>query len=328
MGARVTLAANGQDALNQLQDAPEPLPFDLVLMDLQMPVMDGHQATLALRQQMRFKDIPIIALTAHASAQEAARCLAEGMNAHLTKPIDPDALFNCLQQWGQNFESKKSALAHVIKKDEAIQNVANESSQLAIPGIDVTRGLSRCAGNEALYRALLVKFLQSIQDFPAQMQSALEQGRLEVAQRIAHSLRGVAANIGATQCSSLSASLEEFLAGGLSGIDVQSPLLTLQAHLEQLAAALSPILEAGTPTLTSNQPFHLEELRQVLQVLAGLLRTNNFEAEQLLQVQGALLQAGLGVSFVELKRQVANFDFAQALDTLQSAATAADIHLN
>jgi signal transduction histidine kinase/CheY-like chemotaxis protein len=98
-GIKVTIAGNGKEALDLMQSAPEPLPWDLVFMDLQMPIMDGHQATLALRRQERFINLPIIAMTAHASAAEGARCLAEGMNEHLTKPIDPQALYQCLLRW-------------------------------------------------------------------------------------------------------------------------------------------------------------------------------------------------------------------------------------
>lgn len=332
-GVEVTLAANGQQALEILHGTPDPLPYSLVLMDLQMPVMDGHQATMALRSQLRFKELPIIALTAHASAQEAARCLAEGMNAHLTKPIDPDALFACLAQWGKPDQRASVASLGTIAKPVAA------ATPLAIAGIDTVLGLRLCAGNATLYTRLLSQFLQTLQDLPAQLDSALAQGRLADAERLVHSLRGVAGNIGARDCSGLSAELERRLAqaahhqtgavgGADSGSDITAKMLLLLEHVAQLESALQPVCHVTVrpvPALDSTNPEHL---RQCCQHLADLLRANSFEADAWVQTHSALLQTGLGAALAPLQEQVQKFEFAAALAGLQQACAALAIPLS
>jgi signal transduction histidine kinase/CheY-like chemotaxis protein/HAMP domain-containing protein len=330
-GVQVTVAANGQQALDLLHAAPDPLPYHLVLMDLQMPVMDGHQATLALRAQQRFMALPIIALTAHASAQEASRCLTEGMNAHLTKPIDPDVLFSCLAKWRRGYKENRP-LALVNKANEATINVATDASMMTIHGIDISLGLSRCAGNQALYLNLLGKFLQMLGDFPESMQGALTQQQFEEAERLAHSLKGVAGNIGATLCSALSAALEQALNvvknKGLEPGTLQGHLLPLLGHLRQLEPALRCAVQATSNTESFQEVAEPGQLQAVLRELVELLRSNNVEAEHVLQKQAALLHAGLGEAFAQLQREVQNFDFSEALSTLQQAAAAVNLTLN
>ena len=338
-GVQVTLAANGQEALDLLYAAAEPLPFSLVLMDLQMPVMDGHQATLVLRQQRRFTELPIVALTAHASAHEAARCLSEGMNAHLSKPIDPDDLFACLKQWGkpvvaiQASEAEKTASTALTSDPSvALHGVdPNLLGSMTIPGIDVARGLMLCAGNQALYTDLLGKFLVSICALPDELNAALAAGHWRRAERLVHSLRGVAGNVGATHCTTLSANLErllsEVVAPGAGRLDSPAQLLSLLQHLSQLQYALQHVFPSMSTGSQASQAPDPVQLRQGCLELADLLRANSIDAGPYLQTQAALFHAGLGQSFAALQVQVQGFDFSEALDTLKQAATAAQIDL-
>jgi len=308
MGVQVTLADHGQQALEMLQRAPDPLPWSLVLMDLQMPVMDGHQATQKLRQQARFKHLPIIALTAHASPEEGARCLAEGMNQHLTKPIDPEALFECLAHWGLPQLSEQP---------------------LVIEGINVTEGLSFCAGNRTLYNSLLAKFLTSMGEVPAQMREALANNDLHRAQRLVHTLKGVAANLGASQCSSLSEHLEKALGRATPQSELDAHLHLLEQHLAVLTTRVQQALPA--PALTEPQwagNVDLAPLASVCQSLAALLSASNIEAGFFLHQHAALLRHGLGDGFVLLHRHVEDFDYQAALVDLIRAADAAQINLN
>ena len=97
VGATVKVANNGREAVETLSNGPQPPPFDVVLMDLQMPEMDGYQATAKIRADARFAELPIIAMTAHATMEERQRCLAAGMNDHISKPIDPGLLFETVR---------------------------------------------------------------------------------------------------------------------------------------------------------------------------------------------------------------------------------------
>ncbi|MDD2808617.1 response regulator [Rhodoferax sp.] len=343
-GARVTVAEHGQQAQDMLQAAHTPLPWHVVLMDLQMPVQDGHQTTLALRAQPRFKDLPIIALTAHATAQEAQRCLAEGMNAHLTKPIDPDALLQCLQHWGQKFITNEP-LELIDKAQAAIENAAVSSPAEAAPavaapalpaidGLDTQLGVRLCAGNQRLYLQLLARFADTLAQFPAELGQALDAQQWAVAERLAHSLKGVAGNVGASPCSALAASLEEALSQAVASGQAlgqphehSAPLLAQVAALHRELLGVLPGLSPAAPA----NPLPAGQIRAALpalcQHLAQLLQTHDFEAELYVQTHADSLRAGLGVGFDTLAQHVHNYDFITALAALTQAASAAQIDL-
>ena len=325
MGVRVTLADNGQQALDLLQSAEQPLPWSLVLMDLQMPVMDGHQTTLAIRKQARFKDLPIIALTAHAAIEVVSRCLDEGMNDHLSKPIDPDALRQCLVLWGKPVPGVPGT--KVLSESPRPQQTA-----LRISGINTQLGLRLCAGNQTLYNSVLMKFLSSIDTLPEQLANAVAAGQWSEAEHLVHNLKGVAANVGAVTCSSLSAELENALHQAVTQDQplkqAKSRFAPLLTHLANLALRLRQALP-DAPSLTgSGQPVDAAELQGICRKLGELLASNNAEAELLLQTHAILLRDGLGVKFVLLAQQVQEFEFADALITLEQAAADAHITFN
>ncbi|MDP1945495.1 ATP-binding protein [Rhodoferax sp.] len=327
MGVRVTLADNGQQALDMLQNTAQPLPWSLVLMDLQMPVMDGHQATLALRQQERFKDLPIIALTAHADIEVAARCLEEGMNDHLSKPIDPEALHQSLALWGQPASPRPTASASAVP--DAPQRPRNT---LRVSGIDTVQGLRLCGGNQTLYHGVLKKFLNTISRLPDQLAELADAGQWLQAQHLVHNLKGVSANVGAVRCSALSSEVEHTLhqavQAGQPPMAVQSLLAPLTAHLAHLALRLRKALPDTPDPVQAGQPMDAQRLSDTCSTLARLLAANNAEAELLLQTQAGLLRNGLGVKFELLAQQVQEFEFSDALQTLQQAAADARIAPN
>jgi two-component system sensor histidine kinase/response regulator len=190
-GAVVTAAMHGGEAVNLLTEGQQPPPFDVVFMDLQMPEMDGFTATKLLRADPRFESLPIIAMTAHALVEERQRCLEAGMNDHVSKPIDPDALFATLARWtkrssqnGARPAEKASAAAVVVPK---------------IDGVDSESGLRRVAENKQLYRSLLGQFAEKQSEAGARMMTAVEKGDPKLAQQIAHTVKGVAGNLGITK---------------------------------------------------------------------------------------------------------------------------------
>lgn len=322
MGVRVTLADNGQQALDLLQSAELPLPWSLVLMDLQMPVMDGHQATRAIRQQARFKDLPIIALTAHAAIEVVSRRLEDGMNDHLSKPIEPDALRQCLALWGKPASGAPSATT----SPEAPKP---QQTALRISGINTQLGLRLCAGNQTLYNSVLAKFLSSISTLPEPLTTAVAAEQWSEAEHMVHNLKGVAANVGAVRCSSLSAELENlFHQAATQGQPLKqanSRLTPLLNHLANLVLRLRQALPDATGPDLPAQAVDAAELIKVCRELAELLASNNAAAELLLQTQRGLLRTGLGVKFELLAQQVQEFEFSDALSTLEQAA--ADAHM-
>jgi signal transduction histidine kinase/DNA-binding response OmpR family regulator/HAMP domain-containing protein len=306
MGVQVNVANNGREAVDMLAGAPDPLPWSLVLMDLQMPEMDGHQATEVLRNNRRFDALPIIALTAHASAEEGARCLAEGMNEHLTKPIDPDALRDCITRWAGHAASKA----------------------MIIVGVDVVQGLRLCAGNHPLYVSLLRKFAAQTSQVPQQVRDLMAVGDADSAARAAHTLKGVAANLGAQQCSAMAAELELALAHAESSTPLDRLLVPLERHLVDLVAQIVGALPLEIPKTVAVGEVDIVLLRAVCRHLADLLSASDAEADAVLQAHADLLQRAFGDGFDLLQRHVQEFEHAQALDALQAAALNMQITLD
>ena len=194
-GLVVDIAKNGLEAIRQL----DMQRYDAVLMDIQMPVMDGCTACQLIRQNPLFKVVPIIALTANVSQSEKLRCEQAGMNDHLAKPIDPELLFASLLRW--------------IKPGEPALNSAVEvatSSELPdLPGINAAPVIKRMRGNVIAYRRLHSLFCHQFQDSVSSLRQSLEAGDIEVARRLAHTVKGAAGTIGADELSAVSAQLEE-----------------------------------------------------------------------------------------------------------------------
>jgi polar amino acid transport system substrate-binding protein len=203
LGLDVTTACNGQEALTKLAVDR----FDLVLMDIQMPVMDGFTATKTLRKIEQFKQLPIIAMTAHAMKDDKQRCLDAGMNDHIAKPIDPAVLQQVLSQWLA--VADRSPESGGVKPDRS-------SDKDAIDGLDESRGVIQVGGNKTLYTRLVAEFYARHQQDLSKIESAVNQNDIDTAHRIAHTMCGVAGNIGASDlslaagdlCNSLSDSTE------------------------------------------------------------------------------------------------------------------------
>jgi two-component system sensor histidine kinase/response regulator len=311
MGVNVTVANNGKEAVDALVQAVDPLPWSLVLMDLQMPVMDGHQATLALRAMPRFQNLPIVAMTAHAMEADARRCLSEGMNAHLSKPIDLAALTACLTRWSGQTPGEIKAPASTGMP--AIAPIAD---------INVDQGLKNCAGNAALYWSLLGKFSQSLQTTVAQARHSLTQGGQAEARRAVHTLKGVAMNLGANQCGGLAEAAERAISNALDPLLIDAALRALDVTAQRLRGAIEGALSLR-PADEPEVPFHTatqEPLVKVCSSLATLLGQHNAEALTLLEQHRSSLQTAFEAGFEQLRALVAEFDYAEAGQLLQRLA--------
>lgn len=197
IGLVVDIAENGQAAINRLGQAS----YDAVLMDIQMPVMDGYTACARIRQNPHYQHLPIIALTANVSQAEKDRCREVGMNDHLAKPIEPERLFASLLKW--------VAPGFPDNTPEAGQPVVPVQAELpSFPGINAGPVIQRMRGNVLAYRRLLGIFCQQFRDSAGVLREALDAGDFETARRLAHTVKGSAGTIGAEVLSSLSAQLE------------------------------------------------------------------------------------------------------------------------
>ncbi|WP_332813105.1 PAS domain-containing hybrid sensor histidine kinase/response regulator [Ramlibacter sp.] len=235
-GLDVSVAGNGQIALEMVQKSW----YDLVFMDMQMPVMDGVTATREIRRIGRLARLPIVAMTANAMAHDREQCLQAGMNDTVTKPIDPKVLWAVLLRWipplpvpdGGGMPAATAAPA------------GSGPHWDGIAGLDAARGLAVACGNRKLYRELLGRFVRGQGPVPVQVHEALASGEIAEAERLAHTLKGVAANIGATQVSQLAAQLEVALRNYEPPATVQERLRVLERALGSLVAVLAARLEA------------------------------------------------------------------------------------
>jgi signal transduction histidine kinase/DNA-binding response OmpR family regulator len=204
-GFEVTLAGDGQDAIQKIRAGY----FDAVLMDLQMPIMDGYQATRIIRSEAKFDDLPIIAMTAHALSDVRERCLHIGMNGYVTKPLDVDELL--------------ASLTDLIKpKSQTAQNScsAKATRQVGVllpeflPGIDMQQALKNVVGNVQLFFNLLLKFQQSYNDAQIRLDAFLQAGDVDSALKLLHAMKGVAANLAMPELRSGIVALEQTLKAG------------------------------------------------------------------------------------------------------------------
>lgn len=198
-GLIVSLAENGQEAV----DAVKQNQFDTVLMDIQMPVMDGYRATMEIRALPQFKDLPIIAMTANASPEDREKALASGMNDHIAKPIDPTGLIKTLVKViAPNYQ------AQPISNTPAPQ-VETTKTLPPIPGLDIEDGLHRVGYNEELYKKLLIQFSHNKADILLKIEVAIQRNDREEAAQLLHSLKGVAGNLGAKDLADKTAQIEK-----------------------------------------------------------------------------------------------------------------------
>ena len=203
VGVRVEVADNGQEAVSRVASASEL--YDAVLMDLQMPVMDGFTATARIRQDFTAEKLPVIAMTAHASAEEKQKCLAAGMNDHVAKPINPANLFATLKRW-TTAPAHLSAAAAVLDAPSAPS--FPDELPAAIPGFDLVEGLKRFGGNAKLMRKLLEKFLNANARVKDDILAAVAERDAKQGGYLAHSMKGTSGNLGADRLCLASGDLE------------------------------------------------------------------------------------------------------------------------
>ena len=320
-GFAVDVAADGRQALDRIAATTQPgaMPYDLVLMDMQMPVLDGVGATRLLRQDARHAGLPILAMTANAMAADRQRCLEAGMQDFVAKPIEPDALWRALAQWIRPREGLGGlpvAVPAVVAQDDA------PVLARPVPGLDVAKGLRRVLGKRSLYLALLGKFVQGQRDAAAAVRQAVAAGDRATAERLAHTLKGVAGNIGALQLQGLAAELEDGLRSGASADRLEALLDAVATPLQALVQAIESQLPDAVlvPRAATVTPAQSTEL---LQRLAALLADNDADAQDLISSEAAVFQAVLGAEVFEALRQAAAaYDFEAGAELVRKALSA------
>jgi two-component system, sensor histidine kinase and response regulator len=329
-GCQVFVANDGAEALAMARQNR----YDLVLMDLQMPVMDGLEATRAIRDLPDCATLPIVAMTASTFDDDRAACLAAGMNDHIGKPFEPDNLLATLRKWLPPVGSATATAptASAVTTQIPSPGLDELPTRLAaIDGLDATLGLRSVRGRLDLYRRLLGQFAGRHEHDMGLLLDCLGRGEIAEARRIAHSLKGSAATLGALRIQQLAAQLEEALRSILDGkagegtADLTSvrPLVTgLAGDLTAFAATVAGALSTDATAIEVNvadpaQATDWPSLRAALNQLETLLGEDDLRATEVLASATPKLRCALGAKAEPLLRAIDMFEFPAALIILR-----------
>ncbi len=322
-GFIVDIADNGLLAVEALEYAV----YDAVLMDINMPEMDGYTAARQIRKDPKFNDLPIIAMTANAMTGDREKALDAGMNDHVAKPIDVKDLLSVLGKW---VRPVGKALHPSVDLAQVPSPQVNKETETAVggfgplPGIDVADGLARLGGDSRLYRDLLNKFAQNHADTADRILSALSVADMETAQRLAHTIKGVAGNIGAKPLFNVVTQVDTALKE--ADIDTAHSLLgAFEVCLTQTIEGINAMAQQtrSDPAVQVLQPhapdFTPEAIRPILITLSKMLEDNDTDAGTIVRQLKAVIQEDVSRNLVaQLAGKISGYDFDGAAQLLQA----------
>lgn len=310
-GISIRIVHNGQQAVEAVREDA----FDAVLMDMQMPVMDGLEATRLIRADESFHDLPVIAMTANAMPGDRERCLQAGMNDHIAKPVDPEKLYSTLIRWIR--KSQQDAAEHLSPACLS-ETAISEFSGLA--GLDVADGLKRVGADARLYRSILCKFRDTQADSLQRIRGALASENRSQAVQLAHALKGVSGNIGATGLQEKITALEEVLK---SGAVIEPGLLeAVETLLGEVIEGIGNWCQQDQSGDTDGQVEDVDAAVALISRMRGLLEDYNGDAVDLMEPLNAALRGNdYTVHLSALRQHLSAYDFNAALESLNEISS-------
>ncbi|HDP67017.1 MAG TPA: PAS domain S-box protein [Candidatus Marinimicrobia bacterium] len=315
-GMSVTIAENGKAAVEKCR-ARADSPYDLIFMDLEMPVMDGYAATKEIRRLPKMSTVPIIALTADAMSGVKDVALETGMNDYITKPIDPKEIHEMLIKW----IPAKSRPPKSPEPDAATTVV--KSAFPSLTGIDTDAGLRRLAGNRQLYSRILKQFATENADLVTRLDAALSKPARKEAIHLAHALKGSAGNIGASQLHQLAASLNDILKNKPDDHDrIRTLIRQIDTEIRQIHAAIAQInLPPETPQVESlsGQSPDSEPFQKSITELYHLLAESDARAGDIFAgLKNTLRKKIPNPELGQIETAIDQYDYDEALDKLKN----------
>lgn len=322
-GALVTLSESGEDALTKIRSDPQA--FDAVLMDIQMPIMDGCEATRRIRKELALPDLPVIALTAGAMSSEREHAMEAGMDDFLTKPLDPPRLVRVLRKHIENRQAKPLPIEpKIIRNEEQI-------GWPEITGINSQRAKSNMEGDFEFFEEVLRMFVDEHANTLPILETFLERGDKKGAADLAHRLKGSAGNIGAMELVQHAAALETGLRENAA--DTEHLLADLRlAHRNLIGAASAWLSERHAAkrqsAAISDHDCDRQQLQTLLPDLERLLSGNQFEANKLSKdIESLLANTRQSESYHKVAERIANLQYKEALVALHDFQTNLSIEL-
>ena len=318
-GMEVVVANNGQEALDTLANDER---FDGVLMDCQMPVMDGYTATREIRKNPDWQALPVVAMTANAMAGDREKVIEAGMNDHIAKPLNVSEMFSTLAKW----ISPARVKVGVAETEPADAPEPKPATQLLgglppLPGIDVKAGMATCTNKEALYLRMLLKFRDSQGKFAELFTTAKNDPDPQATTRAAHTLKGTAGNIGAKGVQATAADLEHACMEGKAADEIETLFQKVLAELAVIMPGLEEVAASGTAAATPAKPSAIPdaEVKSALAKLRQLLEDSDSEAGDLLsELLDKLGHTSLAQKLKPVAANIDSFDFDAALETLNA----------
>lgn len=306
----VELARNGQEAVNAVQQ----MDFDCILMDIQMPVMDGNTATETIRAMAGHEALPILAMTANVLPEDRARATQAGVNDHIPKPINPQELYSKLLRWIPPGERES------FEPDPQPVEAATELPP-QLPGIAISDGMKRVGGNSKLYVKLLLDVRANYESAAQSIEKLYQEGDSEGASQLAHKLRGIANNLGATDAGQAAEQLELRLKAGEA---VDSAMFTaLGSSMNTLMDSINE-LEQLSQGSTAAGEISTADLNKLLDRLGQEISDNNPASEETIEqlLQGTDASAEIYPALAAIRDTIDIFDFAGASEHLATARAA------
>lgn len=310
VNCNVDIAADGRKALNFLSRHH----YDLVFMDMQMPVLDGLAVTRLLRLQPGMKSLPVIAMTANARQSDHDACMAAGMNDFISKPFDPMTLYAVLHRW---IMARPIAPKRILQLVSKTPHIAHDAD-LKLDGVDMVAGLHRVLGRQELYLAMLNRYLKDQSTLMENLSSALAAGDLKKAEILVHSCKGVSATIGADQIAQIAASMEQAILEQKSEGELKIHFALLRAPLTALLKQLAAQLYAEIDVLPITAD--VQKIQAACLHLDGLLSNCDWQAVMYFSSNAGLFKVLFGIDYLGFEAAMTCFDFKKAQDYLRDVS--------
>jgi len=318
---QVSIAKDGNIAVQMVKESLDNNSYDAVLMDLQMPEMDGYEATKLIRQDPRFNELPIIAMTADAIIGVKEQCHEAGMNDYIAKPVEPLSLFRILIKWIKP-DKLRTKSSKPLKKEKTSLSKTKLLEQLKeINGLEIEKGLKHMNFNPELYKKTLLMFHKNFRNFVTDFETALTESDPQLAKRLVHTLKGITGNIGATTIYSMVLDFENKFSSGYS-MNLKQDLYELSNKLEQLFQEIKKF-EKKQEQLSQKtkviQRIDSKKLKKAMQKLIGLLEEDNFASVKTFnELKPHLISLGYEEKIKIAENFIEEYEFDKSLELIKN----------